>query len=480
MANPVVRVVIAATDATRAAFDGVRARIAGFAKSSTSLLTGIGIGLTAEKITKFFKDSLKAAAEADTGFKKNLDAISGSFRAAQERVGGAILGNRGIVNAITRMVGYLTDLLVPTVEIVMKAFTGWELIFAGASRAIGAFVNGAKSAWGSLLQTIGEAGVQGGNLLGLFGLDVGTGGAERLANMGARLQQDAIRGNAASRDQFDARVQDILAGSRGSARTGQRPGSGRAGASAGGGLDLDALNAAGTDAVLRAGARNRRFDQPGVGVGRAQMVTGLLPDLETSLDAIEASLQDLNVELPDFIRDAEVWETARDAMAEQIADALGGGIAAGFDTLFATGSIGAGFAEMTSQLLTGIGSAAQQFGVQSLKIATLMETIKKGLASFLPGGAIAASVAMIALGSALKAAGRAFSGGGNQARSGFSGGGSERFAAGAEAGGGTREREFIFEVPPEALIQAGNKDWLAFLSESLSRATGERVIVRAV
>lgn len=125
----------------------------------------------------------------------------------------------------------------------------------------------------------------------------------------------------------------------------------------------------------------------------------------------------------------DMMNDLRDQFAESIANSLVDGIEAGFTTAFATGNIGKGFAQLSKSLLGGLGKAMMEFGKASLLASTFMEHIKKSLSSFLPGGAIVASIAMIALGAALSAAaGSAF--GGSSGGSGYTGAG---MGAGGEA-----------------------------------------------
>lgn len=98
----------------------------------------------------------------------------------------------------------------------------------------------------------------------------------------------------------------------------------------------------------------------------------------------------------------------RDQLAEDIGTALGDGIAAGFSGL--GGGIAQGFAQMTAALLSGLGQAMVRFGEAALITAQLMDKIKSALASFLPGGATVAAIAMIALGTALSGLGAAAAG----------------------------------------------------------------------
>jgi hypothetical protein len=113
----------------------------------------------------------------------------------------------------------------------------------------------------------------------------------------------------------------------------------------------------------------------------------------------------------------------RTSFGESIAFSLVDGIGNGFAALFSSGSLGKGFAELTRSLLGGLGQAMVAFGKQSLLAATLMQKIKGALSSFLPGGAIVASIALIAAGSLISnLAGAAQSSfGGNGGTSGFSG-----------------------------------------------------------
>ena len=106
--------------------------------------------------------------------------------------------------------------------------------------------------------------------------------------------------------------------------------------------------------------------------------------------------------------------------AMSISAALTSGIVAGIENAIATGNISEGFKALTTVILSGFGDAMIQFGVASLAASELMTAIQNSLASFLPGGAIAASIAMIALGATLKGTARASFGGGKGSRSGTS------------------------------------------------------------
>jgi hypothetical protein len=143
---------------------------------------------------------------------------------------------------------------------------------------------------------------------------------------------------------------------------------------------------------------------------------------------------------PETLRMAELRET----VAGGLSDALVGGITGGIERAIASGSIGEGFAALTGALLGGLGDAAIKFGLGSQAVSKLMGSITSKLASLLPGGALTASIALVAAGAALKGlAGRAFGGSrgggsGMGALGGFGGGGvggtTERIDSGVIAG----------------------------------------------
>lgn len=140
---------------------------------------------------------------------------------------------------------------------------------------------------------------------------------------------------------------------------------------------------------------------------------------------------------------AKAWQDRINELAMQIkfalGDTLGNALADGIQTAIEQKSIGAGFKAMTQTLLRGLGDMMIQFGKASLVASTLMDTIFKALAKALPGGAIVASLAMIAAGAALKgAAGAAFGGGGG----GGGGGGFTAPMAAVAAGAMTLPTQF--------------------------------------
>jgi hypothetical protein len=93
-----------------------------------------------------------------------------------------------------------------------------------------------------------------------------------------------------------------------------------------------------------------------------------------------------------------------DTFAQGIGNGIADGIAAGFERAFATGKIGEGFKALAGTLVSGLGSALVQFGKASLAASTLMAKFKAAMASLNPATAMAASVAMIAIGGAMQGA----------------------------------------------------------------------------
>jgi hypothetical protein len=110
----------------------------------------------------------------------------------------------------------------------------------------------------------------------------------------------------------------------------------------------------------------------------------------------------------------ELREQIQNEFALSISTALTTGIIAGIENAIATGNIGEGFMALTTSLLAGLGDAMIQFGQASLVASQLMQRIFDYLASGLPGGAVAASLAMIAAGAVLKGVARAAFGGGGR------------------------------------------------------------------
>ena len=114
----------------------------------------------------------------------------------------------------------------------------------------------------------------------------------------------------------------------------------------------------------------------------------------------------------------------RSGLISTLADSIG----AAFETAFATGSITEGFKAFGKAMISGLGGMLQMFGTQALMASALMSKLMKSFATLNPYAAVAASIALIALGGALKGAASSAFGGGS--------GGGGRGASVATMGGG--------------------------------------------
>jgi hypothetical protein len=130
---------------------------------------------------------------------------------------------------------------------------------------------------------------------------------------------------------------------------------------------------------------------------------------------------------------------------QNIQAALIGGISMGIEQAVASGSIGEGFRALGSMLLAGLGDAMIRFGTTTAAFAQFMGAIMESLSNLMPGGALAASIAMIAFGSALKGVARGMfggQGGGAAVSIGSFGGGGGGFGGGM--GGAMPTTQLIF------------------------------------
>jgi hypothetical protein len=117
-------------------------------------------------------------------------------------------------------------------------------------------------------------------------------------------------------------------------------------------------------------------------------------------------------------------DNLRTGFAAQLGGTFADALGAGFQAAFATGSISEGFKAFGSAMLSGLGGMLQAFGKQALLASTLMAKLMESFATLNPYVAVAASIALIALGGALKgAASSAFGGGGQSANVSTMGGG---------------------------------------------------------
>lgn len=159
--------------------------------------------------------------------------------------------------------------------------------------------------------------------------------------------------------------------------------------------------------------------------------TDLKMDKGVAMDALKGA-QDFAKVVDDSF--SQEFDYLRQRLEVDFGMTLADALATGIETAIQTGSIGAGFKALTQTLLRGLGDMMINFGKNALIAAKFMDGIFKALSNALPGGAIVASLAMIAAGAALKgAAGAAF--GGRGGGGGGGGGYSLPFAAVSGIGG---------------------------------------------
>lgn len=96
---------------------------------------------------------------------------------------------------------------------------------------------------------------------------------------------------------------------------------------------------------------------------------------------------------------------------QTIGNALVGGIVGGIEQAVASGNISDGFKALSSMLLAGIGDAMIQFGTSTAAFSQFMAKITAALMSLNPAAGLAASLALIGVGAALKGAARGMFGG---------------------------------------------------------------------
>lgn len=219
--------------------------------------------------------------------------------------------------------------------------------------------------------------------------------------------------------------------------------------------------------LLRARELAPRFAAPAAGAPEAAVAArtlGRLPTAGTGTTGIgqrpEDMIEAMRRRIPQAIGPvlteaqrsaAELAVQLEQTFAMSVSMALTTGIVAGIENAIASGNIGEGFKALAAVMLAGLGDAMVQFGIASLAASQLMDKIQKALAGFLPGGAIAASIAMIGLGAALKGTARAAFG-----RGGGGGGGGAAFSSISFGGG----------------VSSGQTTQLIFGSTSATTAAG--------
>lgn len=213
---------------------------------------------------------------------------------------------------------------------------------------------------------------------------------------------DTLNTKAAAADQMMAAFQvtlkswrgEVLAGTNAAEQFNNALGGGEGGA-AGGGMGA---RRAPTAAELGERTGTTAFTREQFGPGRdrrAELIRGMIPQFGaiaiSEADALAVQLQT--------------------TFQETIGNALVGGIVGGIEQAVASGNIGQGFKALTSMLLAGIGDAMIKFGTSTAAFSQFMAKIQAALVTLNPAAGLAASLALIGVGAALKGAARGMFGG---------------------------------------------------------------------
>lgn len=408
-----VSVVIKAIDQTTAAIRSAESRLVKFASfAGKTLLAGFGLGLGGAKLLSFFKGAMDAAAEADSAIGLRMQHLGDTFTRFQVNVGKALLGDAGFTKDLEGLIGLVEQAFVPA----LKTMVHWVNQFVEAFKAVDHWQRKASDAvrqW-------------------IFGQD------------DPGPNQD---------------FSDVTSGSS-SQRYGPRP--------PGGGRGRGRRDGGPASPIVS----DLLFDRTS-SARRQELIAGLIPDPEAIAAALDKALGDQRTGIGAMVAQMQFFGDLRDQFAAQLSHSIVDGFAAGIEMAIMSGSLGDGFKALTGTLLSGLGSAMIEFGAASLITAKLMEAIKSSLAKFLPGGAIVASLAMIAFGATLRGvAGRVFSSMGSvQQRA--TGQSTARSVGAAENQG-----QLTVLLPREAYVRADDPKFQAFIAEVIARGAGRNITFR--
>lgn len=407
---------------TAKSIDGLSKQMKGLA-SITKLAFG---AFAAKEVGTFLKQSMEAAAQHDKALAKSMESVQASFYGLKVTVGTTILGNAGVIAALDT----LTQVFGAIANAAKLGLGGVEPLLKGMVFKIAQLVGYAIRQIAQLYEAIPGLGVV----------------AERLANIGLKMELGGMAGfNEVKADNPNIwNTPKITPPGKGGPR-GMTP------------AQIDRrIGPVGAPRLLEPTGVDNQFAQGLKEYGAAgidMLGEQIIPEMEDAMEPLRQAFQD------------------------SFANALAGGIGAGFEQLFASGDIGKGFQALAGTLLSGLGSAMMQFGEASLAASLFMEKIKNSLASFLPGGAVAASLAMIGLGAALKAAaGKAFGGMGRTTASHAVSGTRSTFSGGTEAF--TERGTVVVEVPRDAMVRPTDPSWQDFMRDTVAAAQGRRLVFR--
>ena len=306
-----------------------------------------------------------------------LQEAFGNLFEASEQTGASMTGT---VNALTDML----NVLLGPIQYVFTNFTNGLVTIASLVGQVGL----------AIIRVLTSIGAAAATFLGAIGVLLpGVGD-----NIGSFI--DDLNAKVASNDEYFASLQDRLRNWRNEVVMGTTAANNLAGA-----LGNVTGEGAGTggrqaptiaDLGAREGATAFTREQFGPGRERRQeLIRGMIPQF----GAIALSeAQTLAVEL-------------QTTFQETIGNALVGGIVGGIEQAVASGNISDGFKALSSMLLAGIGDAMIKFGTSTAAFSQFMATITAALTTLNPAAGLAASLALIGVGAALKGAARGMFGG---------------------------------------------------------------------
>ena len=320
-----------------------------------------------------------AAAYRNTlgGALKALQEAFGNLFEASEKTGASMTGT---VNALTDM---LTVLRGP-IQFVFTNFTKGLVTIASLVAQVAI----------AILRFFTAVGAAAATFIGAFGV--------LLPGVGDKIGTfiDDLNAKVASNDEYFAGLQQRLGDWRAEVVMGTTAANNLAGAL--GNVAGEGGGAGGrraptiADLGAREGATAFTREQFGAGRERRQeLIRGMIPQF----GAIALSeAQALAVEL-------------QTTFQETIGNALVGGIVGGIEQAVASGNISDGFKALSSMLLAGIGDAMIKFGTSTAAFSQFMAKITTALTTLNPAAGLAASLALIGVGAALKGAARGMFGG---------------------------------------------------------------------
>lgn len=312
------------------------------------------------------------------GALQALTEAFGNLFEASEKTGASMTGT---VNALTSMVNVLRG----PIQFVFTAFTNGLVTIASLVGQVGLAITRFFAAIGAAAATF----------IGAFGV--------LLPGVGDNIGRfiDDLNAKVASNDEYFASLQDRLRNWRNEVVAGTTAANNFSTAL---GTVNDAVatgvGGAGRPSIEELGQRTAAtafttLPPGGERLRRQEILRGLVPQFG-AIALTEA--QALAVQL-------------QTTFQETIGNALVGGIVGGIEQAVASGNISDGFKALSSMLLAGIGDAMIKFGTSTAAFSQFMAKITAALTSLNPAAGLAASLALIGVGAALKGAARGMFGG---------------------------------------------------------------------